>query len=59
VSAPLMVLLYDRTFFAGSFREALRRRAPLYAGLAATWLPLIYGFWSRAAAAVRRGLAGR
>jgi len=42
VSAPLMVLLYDRTFFAGSFREALRRRATLYAGLAATWLPLIY-----------------
>ncbi len=43
VSAPLMVLLYDRTFFAASFREAIRRRAGLYAGLAATWLPL--GYW--------------
>ena len=26
VSAPLIVLLYDRSFIAGSFREALRRR---------------------------------
>ena len=39
-SAPLMVLLYDRTFLAGSFREALRRRWGLYVGLAATWLLL-------------------
>jgi tetratricopeptide (TPR) repeat protein len=37
-SAPLMVLLYDRTFLAGSFREAWRRRWRVYAGLAATWL---------------------
>jgi tetratricopeptide (TPR) repeat protein len=42
VSAPLMVLVCDRTFFAGSFRDALKRRAGLYAGLAATWLPLVY-----------------
>jgi tetratricopeptide (TPR) repeat protein len=41
VSAPLIVLLYDRTFIAGSFREAWRRRAGLYAALAATWLVLI------------------
>jgi tetratricopeptide (TPR) repeat protein len=40
VSAPLIVLLYDRTFVAGSFREALRRRWGLYVGLAATWLIL-------------------
>jgi Flp pilus assembly protein TadD len=40
VSAPLIVLLYDRTFAAGSFREAWRRRRGLYVGLAATWLPL-------------------
>jgi protein O-mannosyl-transferase len=40
VSAPLVVLLYDRTFIAGSFREALRRRWGLYLGLAATWLIL-------------------
>jgi tetratricopeptide (TPR) repeat protein len=37
VSAPLMVLLYDRTFLAGSFPEAWRRRWRLYLGLAATW----------------------
>jgi len=40
VSAPLMVLLYDRTFVAGSFREALRRRYGLYLALACTWLLL-------------------
>jgi tetratricopeptide (TPR) repeat protein len=40
VSAPLVVLLYDRTFLAGSFGAALRRSWPTYAGLAATWLIL-------------------
>jgi Flp pilus assembly protein TadD len=38
VSAPLVVLLYDRTFLAGSFREAWRRHRGVYLGLAATWL---------------------
>ncbi len=38
VSAPLVVLLYDRAFLAGSFRGALRARSPLYLGLAASWL---------------------
>jgi tetratricopeptide (TPR) repeat protein len=40
VTAPLIVLLYDRTFLAGSFREAWRRRWGLHVGLAATWLLL-------------------
>jgi Flp pilus assembly protein TadD len=40
VSAPLLVLLYDRTFVAGTFREALRRRRALYVGLASSWLLL-------------------
>ncbi|MGO8704777.1 MAG: tetratricopeptide repeat protein [Candidatus Brocadiia bacterium] len=40
VFAPLIVLLYDRTFVAGSFREALRRHWGLYLGLAATELIL-------------------
>jgi tetratricopeptide (TPR) repeat protein len=40
VSAPLMALLYDRTFVAGSFRSAWRQRSSLYLGLAATWLLL-------------------
>jgi tetratricopeptide (TPR) repeat protein len=37
VTAPLIVLAYDRTFVAGSFREALRLRKGLYLGLAFTW----------------------
>lgn len=38
VSAPLLVLLYDRCFLYPSLREVLRRRALLLAGLAASWL---------------------
>ncbi len=41
VTAPLIVLLYDRTFVAGSFREAWRRRWGLHLALAATWLLLV------------------
>jgi len=40
VTAPVLVLLYDRAFASGSFREAVRRRWGLYVGLAATWIPL-------------------
>jgi len=40
VSAPLMVLLYDRAFVSGSFREAWRQRWPLYVALASTWILL-------------------
>jgi Flp pilus assembly protein TadD len=40
VSAPLIVLLFERTFLAGSLKSALRRSWPLYAGLASTWLLL-------------------
>ncbi len=38
VAAPLVVLLYDRTFLTGSFRESWRLRRGYYLGLAATWL---------------------
>ncbi len=41
VTAPLLVLLYDRVFLAGSLGEILRKRWGLYIGLAATWLALI------------------
>ena len=41
-SAPLVVLLYDRTFVAGSFKEAFRRRLRVHAALAATWLLLAF-----------------
>jgi tetratricopeptide (TPR) repeat protein len=40
VSAPLIVLLYDRTFLADSFRAAWRRRGRVHLALAATWIPL-------------------
>ncbi len=39
-SAPLAVLLFDRAFCAGSFREAWRRHNVLYLSLAATWVLL-------------------
>jgi protein O-mannosyl-transferase len=42
VTAPLLVLLYDRTFLAGSFTEAWRQRKGLYVALALTWVPLIW-----------------
>ena len=38
VSIPITILLYDRAFLAGSFREAWRRRRALYCGLAAAWV---------------------
>ena len=37
VTAPLLVVLYDRCFLAGSVRAAWRQRRSLYLGLAATW----------------------
>jgi len=46
VTAPLVVLLYDRTFLAGSLKEALRRRWVLYLGLAASWGLLAYLLFS-------------
>jgi Flp pilus assembly protein TadD len=42
VAAPLLVLLYDRTFVAGSFRAAWRARWRYHLALAATWLPLAW-----------------
>lgn len=37
VTAPVVVLLFDRTLIAGSFLEAWRRRWGLYVGLVASW----------------------
>lgn len=39
-TAPLLILLYDRTFVAGTFAAALRLRGKFYAALAASW-PLL------------------
>lgn len=41
VSAPVMVLLYQRIFRTGTFRRAVRQSWPLYCCLALTWIPLL------------------
>jgi tetratricopeptide (TPR) repeat protein len=41
-TAPLLVLLYDRTFLSGSFSRAWKRHWPVLVALAATWLPLAF-----------------
>ena len=45
VTAPLLVLLYDRTFLAGSFGVAWRQRRRYYIALAGTWLLLAWLVW--------------
>ena len=42
VSAPLIVLMFDRAFVAGSVKNAMRRSWPFYLGLAATWILLLF-----------------
>jgi tetratricopeptide (TPR) repeat protein len=41
VSAPVMVLLFDRTLHSTSVRAALKRSWPLYAGLFSSWIFLL------------------
>ncbi len=36
--APFLALLYDRTFLAGTLKEAIKLRWKIYAGMAATWV---------------------
>ena len=61
VTAPVIVLLYDRTFLSGSFRAAVRRHGRVYLGLVATWLFLGYQMSEFSAAArpsIGLGVAG-
>lgn len=55
VTAPVMVLLYDRTFVAGSFAAAWRGHGRWHAALASTWLLLagllLHGGGARGASA--------
>jgi tetratricopeptide (TPR) repeat protein len=44
-TAPLLVLLYDRTFVAGTFRAAWTGRKRYYAALASTWILLAWLVW--------------
>lgn len=46
-TAPLVILLYDRTLVASSLMTALKRRWGLYAGLVSVWPLLAYLLWSR------------
>ena len=55
VSAPVIVLLYDRTFVTGTWRAAWTARRGYYSGLGATWLLL---GWLVAGADHRGGTAG-
>lgn len=41
-TVPLLLLLYDRTFVAGTFVGVMRQRKFFYSALAATWLLLAY-----------------
>jgi Flp pilus assembly protein TadD len=52
VTAPLVVAAYDRVFEFGSWRETVRARARLYAGLAATWAGLGLLMWQAARSTV-------
>ena len=54
VTAPVMVVLFDRTFLFDSFRSAIRARWRLYLGLGLTWLFLAFELLS----APRGGSAG-
>ncbi len=42
VGAPLLVLLADRAFASGSFREAWRRHRAFYLALALTWTVVVW-----------------
>src|SRR5262249_5060742 len=42
VTAPILVLLYDGTFVAGSVAEAWKRRRPYYLGIGASWVLLLF-----------------
>ncbi len=54
-TVPLLVLLYDRWFVAGTFREAWRRRRWLYVALFSSWALLA---WLMAGSHHRGGTVG-
>jgi Flp pilus assembly protein TadD len=46
ITAPVMVLIFDRVFVYKSFREMWNERRVLYIGLAASWIVLGLILWS-------------
>ncbi len=62
VVTPILALLFDRAFLAGSFRRALRNRWGIYLGLALTWgllALLIPGSGQRHMASFHVGISAR
>ena len=57
ITAPVLVLLYDRAFISGSYRSALAHRRWYYLGLAAVWLWLVFLMHHSALAAVGVGFS--
>jgi tetratricopeptide (TPR) repeat protein/multisubunit Na+/H+ antiporter MnhC subunit len=55
VTAPVLVLLYDRAFVSGSFRTALTKRRWYYVSLVTTWLLLGFLMHRSSLAAVSVG----
>jgi len=55
VTAPVLVLLYDRAFVSGSFRTSLANRRWYYVSLAVTWLLLGFLIYRSSLAAVSVG----
>lgn len=43
---PVVALLYDRTFLAGSFRQALNRRWKVYLGMGMMWGFILHAFFT-------------
>jgi len=58
-TAPLVAILYDRTFFAASYREALRKRAVMYLGFALSWVALFLVIGGSVWDAEEAGFIGR
>jgi tetratricopeptide (TPR) repeat protein len=46
VTAPLMIVVFDRIFIFRTWKEAWQRRAVFYVALAATWIVLAALIWS-------------
>jgi tetratricopeptide (TPR) repeat protein len=46
ITAPVLVLVYDRMFLARSWKELVAARGALYAGLACTWIVILPSFLS-------------
>ncbi len=58
VTAPVLLFLFDRTFFAGSFAAAWKQRRGLHLALAATTLMVLWLVWKSGASRGNGVMAG-